>query len=65
MKISKYTVREVVALLNRGEGGIYEMLKNKARLKDVQLQFILALAVECLGDGTSPNACTGSRVENP
>lgn len=65
MKHPKYTTREVVTLLFQGSDAVDEMVKNKARLKDSQLHLILALAVECLGDGTSPKACTGSGSENP
>lgn len=65
MKHPKYTTREVVTLLFQASDAVDEMVKNKTRLKDDHLHLILALAVEWLGDETSPKACTGSGSENP
>lgn len=63
MKPTKYTIRDVVILINRGHYGINELFENKERLKEIHLLLILELAAEYIGGGglhdASFTACTG------
>lgn len=53
MKPKKYTILEVVSLLNRGCNGVVELLENKNQLKETHLRLILELATEYITIGQS------------